>query len=194
MLGRFWGNPVVNGSLYRPLRNRFLHYWRCLVPPPISSPYLNQPFNSDLNRILSEHASKAKIAIEFGCLFGYTTSIIAKNLPADGTLYSYDLFVEMPPVEVRSNLNRVGVSSSKVTLVRASVFEWMKDPQPFDFMWIDAALSSESLRYFYECLRPFIVNGSVVLAEGTHRRFPIGRDIPHVDLCTSGPGIFRMLP
>lgn len=170
-----------------------MRYWRCLVPPPIPSPYLNEPFKSDLNRILSEHASKAKIAIEFGCLFGYTTSIIAKSLPADGALYSHDLFAEMSPIEVRRNLGKVGVPLSKVTLVRASVFDWMKNPQPFDFMWIDAALDSESLRYFHQRLRPFIISGSAVLAEGTHRRFPIGRDIPHIDLCTSGPGIFRML-
>jgi hypothetical protein len=88
--------------------------WWKISPPSIPSPYLYYPFKGILCSILAEHARASRHAVEFGCCFGYTTSIIAANLPSNGSLTSYDIFARASKDTVQDNLNRSGVATGCV--------------------------------------------------------------------------------
>lgn len=165
----------------------FLHrQYHKFFPPPIPSPYLYGSFGKALRRILTDHASRVKCAVEFGIFHGYTTSIIANALPPGARFYSYDAFdiPEIAKITTRKDI--------EVRMRRKLFSSWA--PFEFDFMWLDIAATEDQLWVIHKKLQPYLKN-SVVLSEGTHRTGDKRiKCIPSEDLCTIPPGIFRLLP
>jgi hypothetical protein len=86
--------------------NLLRRWWWKVSPPPVMSHYLYSPFKENLVRVLSDEVRKKAplIEIEFGCLYGYTTIIISKNLPPRGRLTSHDIFESVPKETGRKTL------------------------------------------------------------------------------------------
>jgi caffeoyl-CoA O-methyltransferase len=84
-------------------------------------------------------ACGAKKAVEIGTLAGYSGSWIARALPADGVLHTFEYSPRHAEV-ARRNFERAGVAAKVRVHVGAAV-ETLKDIEaegPFDFVFIDA--------------------------------------------------------
>lgn len=161
--------------------------WWKIRPPPIPSPYLHSPrFASALESILTHYARKAQNIVEFGCLFGYSTAILARA--TNGSVYSYDTFERSTIRQARENMEKADVVK-KVIFCKLSLYQWLAAPQPFDLMYIDVRNTDLILRDVYYTLYKDITAGRPILFEGAAR---LKLHFPHKVLCSIHPGLGLM--
>jgi hypothetical protein len=176
--------------IHRPHHLRAL--WWKLNPPPIPSPYLHNPkFATQLENFLSSYAARAYHPVEFGCLYGWTTNIIARNLPPNITLYVYDTFEQASMDQVGYNLRNTWC---KVEFHRFNIWHWLaglKTIVDFDFMYVDVNNTELIFKEVWTKARPQISRGATVLIEGATR---MRLNIPHMKIITTEPGLGLLLP
>lgn len=123
----------------------------------------------------------ARTVLEIGTLGGYSTSWIARALPADGKVISLELEPKHADV-ARRNLERTGVSDRVEIRVGPALDSLRKlagDPlAPFDFVFIDAdkVEYTDYLRGVLPVTRP----GTVIVADNVVRQGSIV-DPAHAD-------------
>jgi predicted O-methyltransferase YrrM len=109
----------------------------------------------------------AKRVVEVGTLGGYSTIWLARALPADGRLVSFELDTKHADV-ARANLARAGLDHAEVrTGAALELFPALREEAPFDFFFIDADKAS-NVAYFDWALqlsRP----GSVIVVDNVVR-------------------------
>ncbi|PVG02812.1 S-adenosyl-L-methionine-dependent methyltransferase [Serendipita vermifera] len=112
---------------------------------------------------------KAKRVIEVGTLGGYSTIWIAKALPADGEVISFELDPKHVAV-ARQNVEAAGLTS-KVKIVEGPAVETLaqvpSSPQ-FDLAFIDAD-KPNNLNYFKQAER-LVRPGGVIIVDNVVRR------------------------
>lgn len=116
-------------------------------------------------------ACQAKRALEIGTLGGYSGLCIARELPADGHLYTVD--IEQKHVEVARETFSIYGYSDRVTCIQAAGLDGFAEVAkegPLDFIFLDAdrAHYPEYLELAAQALRP----GGLVVADNT---FAYGR-------------------
>jgi len=114
---------------------------------------------------------KPKKIIEFGPGSGYTTIAMAKALDdenIDGHIYSYDIWDDGYWGKQSVTQAEYGAWSvdNYITLNHLDFFEWIKEPDEFDFLYFDINNTSEKLMELYDGVKDQIKNGSVVFFEG----------------------------
>ena len=112
-------------------------------------------------------ACGAKKAVEVGTLAGYSGAWIARALPVDGRLHTFEFSPKHAEV-ARRNFERAGVAS-KVTIHVGAAAEQLpkiESEGPFDFCFIDADKVSYPiyLRWAIAHTRP----GAIVLADNAY--------------------------
>ncbi len=163
--------------------------WWKLYPPPIPSPYLHRPrFARELEHALATLAQHRYTSIEFGCLHGWTTAIIVKAIPDSVRLRVYDTWERVTPEEVKDNL---GALSNKVILKYANIWHWLRKPDSFDFLYIDANNTELLIKEVWSATHDQIASGSIVLFEGSTR---MRLNLPHKKLVLPDPGLGQLLP
>lgn len=168
------------GNLYRRAKYK-------LFPPPIWSPFLYSPkFLNPFRETLTREAAKANVVVEFGCLRGFSTVILAKATP--GMVYSYDWFKQYPYEETFANIVAAGVGG-KVRLRKADYHELLGTSFRFDLLYVDVHNTNEKIEEIYRYTLPFIRLGSVVLFEGATRLNP---KVPFEVLVAAKPGLGRL--
>lgn len=162
--------------------------WWKLRPPPIPSPYLHSPrFAKEFEAILTHYARNAKRIIEFGCLHGFSTAILARA--TNGMVHSYDTFERSNIFDVRGNMIKADLGD-KVILHQYDFNLWLVDPSRFDLMYVDVRNTPEILRKIYYALFKEIKAGTPILFEGAARLKLV---FPHRVLCPLHPGLGLML-
>lgn len=156
-----------------------------LFPPPIKSPYLYHPqFAREMRSILSLYASHASKIVEFGCLHGWSTVIMARTTP--GFVQSFDNFTRGNTYQgTWNNICKAGFGG-KVRLGYCNFFDWLADPPEFDLLYLDVNNTPAIIGKAYGALMGRIEDGATVLFEGA-ARFDAG--VPHNVLCSLHPGI-----
>ena len=112
-----------------------------------------------------------KKIIEFGPGSGYTTITMAKALDEndiDGHIYSYDIWDDeyWGKQTVTQAEYAAWSVDNYITLNNLDFFEWIKEPDQFDFLYFDINNTAEKLMKLYDGVKDQIENGSVVLFEG----------------------------
>jgi predicted O-methyltransferase YrrM len=113
-------------------------------------------------RLIARH--RPRRALEIGSLIGYSTILIAGNLPPRGHLIS----IEVSPYLARITEQNVEAAGLKprVRVIAGDarrVIPWLR--QRFDFVLIDAA-KAEYLDYL-QALEPRLTRGALVVADNT---------------------------
>jgi len=115
---------------------------------------------------------KPKKIIEFGTFNGYTAVAMALALDElkAGRILSYDLFEDYPyrhPTleNTKRNISKSGVSQY-IELGKKDIYEWLKNPEDFDLLYVDASNTGETIEKTYEALKPRVQKGSIVIFEG----------------------------
>ncbi|PVG02811.1 S-adenosyl-L-methionine-dependent methyltransferase [Serendipita vermifera] len=111
---------------------------------------------------------KAKRALEVGTLGGYSTIWMAKALPEDGEIVTFELSPEYAAI-ARENIARAGLSS-KVTVVEGPATQTLSrvPPSPqFDLAFIDAD-KANNVVYFKQAER-LVRPGGVILVDNVVR-------------------------
>ncbi|KIY46132.1 S-adenosyl-L-methionine-dependent methyltransferase [Fistulina hepatica ATCC 64428] len=109
----------------------------------------------------------AKRIVEVGTLGAYSTIWLARALPEDGKLMTFELS-ELHAEVARKNLEAAGLSS-KATVVVGPAIDGLKRLQPsFDLAFIDADKQS-NLEYFIEAKR-LVRSGGVIIVDNVVRR------------------------
>lgn len=114
---------------------------------------------------------KPKKIIEFGPGAGYTTITMAKALEEnniDGHIKSYDIWDDAywgKKTITETEYAAWGVKKY-ITLNHLDFFDWIKEPEEFDFLYFDINNTSEKLMELYNGVKSQIENGSVVFFEG----------------------------
>ncbi len=121
----------------------------------------------------------AKRVLEIGLLGGYSTTWLARALPADGKVVSLELDQKHADV-ARANLDRAGVSDRveirvghAIDSLRAMVEE---DEEPFDLIFIDA--DKESYVNYLNLSVQLSRQGTVILADNLIRGGRVLEDEP----------------
>lgn len=114
----------------------------------------------------------AKI-VEFGVYHGYSTVHMAKALQElnSGSIVSYDLWDKYPyrhtsMAAAQENVDRFGVSDI-VELKEGDFYEWIKDPEEFDLLYVDISNTADVIELTYNTFKERIDSGeAVVVFEG----------------------------
>lgn len=163
--------------------------WWKLYPPPIPSPYLHRPrFARELEEALRELAKWKRQPIEIGCLFGWTTNIIVRNISPFARLKVYDTFQRAEPEQVKTNLREM---SEQAILQYMNIWHWLHKPDRFDFLYVDANNTELLIKEVWSATHDQIASGSVVLFEGSTR---MRLNLPHKKLVLPDPGLGQLLP
>ena len=114
---------------------------------------------------------KPKKIVEFGPGRGFTTVTMAKALSdynIDGHIKSYDMWVDeyWGDSSTTQNTYKEWGVTDYITLDRIDFFEWVKEPEEFDFLYFDVDNTGEKLEILYNGVKDQIKNGSVVFFEG----------------------------
>ena len=177
-------------SIHRPHHLRAL--WWKLNPPPIPSPYLHHPkFAAQLEDLLALYASTASHPVEFGCLYGWTTNIIARSLQPSPTLRVFDTFEQASIDQVKGNLKDTW---RKVEFHKLNIWHWLtglETIEDFDFMYVDVNNTELIFKEVWIKARPQISRGATVLVEGAAR---MRLNIPHMKIIATEPGLGLLLP
>jgi predicted O-methyltransferase YrrM len=103
------------------------------------------PVNGKFLHLLARIAGARRV-LEIGTLGGYSTTWMARGIPADGTVVT----IEAEPANAavaRANLDRAGVGSKVEILVgrAADVLPTLDGGEPFDLVFIDADKESNTI-------------------------------------------------
>jgi caffeoyl-CoA O-methyltransferase len=135
------------------------------------------PFDGRHLEVLAR-AAGAKRMVEIGTLGGYSAVCLARALPADGHLHTFEL--EAAHAEVaRESLRRAGLAE-QVTIHVGPALERLADVEgdgPFDLVFLDADKASypDYLTWAERHVRP----GGTLLADNVFRK-PRGREMADV--------------
>jgi Methyltransferase domain len=121
-------------------------------------------------------ALKPKKIIEFGCYKGYSAVCMAmalKDLNEGGKVYCYDLWEKFEythtsfdsTIKHISNLNIEGLSDYLVFEYK-DLFEWIKEPEPFDLLHIDIGNTGDIIESTFNSVADQIKAGSSLIFEG----------------------------
>jgi predicted O-methyltransferase YrrM len=140
------------------------------------------------------HILKAKHVFEFGTFLGYTTALLAKNLPDAGKVYSLDLEVTEEEIEKYSKLSQEEVLSSDVDndnflrMTQAMKKERYVKALPSQARSKVTLLKSDSMKFDP---RSADLENSVelVFVDGGHTRDIIANDTQKSELMLSPSGI-----
>lgn len=165
--------------------------WWKIHPPKILSPFLHAPkFAKGLEATLAACAPRANRPVEIGCLYGWTTNIIAQRLRYGVRLLSIDTFTRATVEEVQANL---GPNAAKVDFQYGNLWHWL-DGGPdlkFDFLYVDANNTESTFIELWKRTRRDIAHGAIVLVEGATR---MRLNIPMKVVVPENPGLGQLLP
>ncbi len=167
--------------------------------------------DNGIGRFLYESVmdTRPEVALEFGSLYGYSAICIAqalRDLNGRGRLIACDLWAEYEyrhstVEEAMDNVERHELSRY-VSFRRLDFYEWLKEPEPFDFMHVDVSNDGETIRKLSSSVSG--MNGVILFEGGTNERDevdwmvnfnkkPIATcGIPYEVVCSDFPGISRM--
>lgn len=153
---------------------------------------------------------KPKTVVEFGVLNGYSTLWFGKamkELDHRGIVIGYDLWEKYEHkkgclAEVAQRIEEAGLEH-QVRLGEADIFEWAKNPEPFDILHVDISNDGDKLLRVYEMLkgRPETKGALMVFEGGTeerdnikwmkkyNRKPIIGCGVPYEVIVTYFPGL-----
>lgn len=133
----------------------------------VGMPLIQVP--ADLGRMLTVlvQASRATTILEIGALFGYSTVILARALPLDGSLVSLEIDPERAEL-VRINLRRAGLES-RATVMSGPAMDSLQllADRRFDFVFIDA--DKASYPQYLEWATKLTRSGAVIVADNVWR-------------------------
>ncbi len=134
------------------------------------------PFDGRHLEVLARAAGVRK-AVEIGTLGGYSAACLARALPKDGVLHSFELDPEHARV-ARRNLGEAGLAD-KVRIHVGPARERLADIEgeaPFDLVFVDA--DKEAYPAYLDWAEAHLRPGGLLLADNVFRK-PRGR--PHAD-------------
>jgi len=139
------------------------------------------PTQGKLLAVLAKSAG-AKRAVEFGTLGGYSTIWIARALPEDGRIVTFELKQEHADV-ARENFEAAGVSEKVEIRVgpAADNLGTLDNDEPFDLIFIDADKPSNTL--YYEAAMKRSKPGALVIVDN------VVRDGDVADASSSDPSV-----
>lgn len=123
--------------------------------------------------VLEKYAKNASVGIEIGVFEGVNTSLIAKNMKADGMLYGIDPFFKgvtgicYSKLITLHNLRKTK-TIGKVTLIEKLSGDAATDvPEKIDFIFIDGDHSYEGIAKDWELFSRKIVPGGIIALHDT---------------------------
>jgi caffeoyl-CoA O-methyltransferase len=125
-------------------------------------------------------ATGAKKIVEIGTLAGYSAVCLARGLPADGKLWTFE-FNEKHALLAQENFQIAGVSS-KVKLLLGPALERLpsiENEGPFDLVFIDADKNNYP-NYLKWAIKNVRIGGSI-LADNTFAWGQVGKENPDID-------------
>lgn len=140
------------------------------INPNIESSYRENNIGKTIYDIVTEY--KPKTVVEFGCLYGYSTTSIGLALRDNkyGKLYCYDLFDEYKYKHSTIEITKRNVESyfaaERVEYVQMDFYEWLKNPTQFDILHLDISNTGDVILDAYNALKDQIENGSIIIFEG----------------------------
>ena len=139
------------------------------------------PTQGKLLAVLAKSAG-AKRAVEFGTLGGYSTIWIARALPEDGRVVTFELKQEHADV-ARENFESAGVSEKIEIRVgpAADNLGTLDNDEPFDMIFIDADKPSNTM--YYEAAMKRSKPGTLVIVDN------VVRDGDVADTSSSDPAV-----
>ncbi|MEX0913631.1 MAG: O-methyltransferase [Demequina sp.] len=107
-------------------------------------------------------------ALEFGTLGGYSALWIARALPADGHLVTFELSEHHAHV-ARQNLDEAGVGHKVTIRVGPAVdnFATLVEDDPFDLVFIDA--DKPNNEHYYEAAMTRVNSGALIIVDNVVR-------------------------
>ncbi len=125
-------------------------------------------------------ATGAKKIVEIGTLAGYSTVCLARALPNDGKIWTFE-FSEKHALLAQENFQSAGVSS-KVKLLLGPALERLSSIEhegPFDMVFIDADKNNYP-NYLKWAIKNIRIGGSI-LADNTFAWGQVGKESPSVE-------------
>ncbi|PPQ99298.1 hypothetical protein CVT24_009166 [Panaeolus cyanescens] len=117
---------------------------------------------------------QAKRIIELGTLGGFSTTWLARALPEDGKLYTFEVDPQVAKV-AEENIRNAGQSHKVQIVVGRAIEELPKIPatEPFDFIFIDA--DKPSYPSYYKEAKRLVRKGGVIVSflKNTHMSFSV---------------------
>ena len=137
--------------------------------PPHNYPYLPTLYDAVI-------AARPKRIVEFGTRNGMTAICMALALrePGEGTLTAHDCWATparsgLSPggsqQHAQANIDTWAVADI-VTLKHTDFWQWIQNPDDFDFMYFDIDNDGEKLLALYEGVKGRLAGGAVVYFEG----------------------------
>ena len=110
----------------------------------------------------------ARRALEFGTLGGYSALWIARALPPDGHLVTFELSEHHATV-ARNNLDEAGVGHKVTIRVGPAVdnFSTLAEDEPFDLVFIDA--DKPNNEHYYEAAMTRVNPGALIIVDNVVR-------------------------
>jgi predicted O-methyltransferase YrrM len=111
--------------------------------------------------------TRARKVLEIGTLFGYSSILMARAMPDDGTLVTLEVNSRHADL-AQQNLERAGVAD-RVTIVRGPAAQSLESlrGQIFDFVFIDA--DKDSYPLYLDLSLPLVTSGSIIVADNVWR-------------------------
>ncbi|MHC4745658.1 MAG: class I SAM-dependent methyltransferase [Planctomycetota bacterium] len=107
--------------------------------------------------------------VEFGVYHGYSTVHMAKALQklGSGNVVSYDLWDKYPyrhtsMAAAQANVERFGVSDI-VELREGDFYEWIRDPDEFDLLYVDISNTGDVIELTYDTFKERVDSGEAVI-------------------------------
>jgi len=140
------------------------------INPIIESSYRENNIGETIYEVIKKY--KPKKVVEFGCLYGYSTTTIGLALRDNqlGTLYCYDLFdkykYKHSTIEITKRNVESYFAAERVEYVQMDFYEWLKNPTQFDILHLDISNTGDVILDAYTTLKDQIENGSIIIFEG----------------------------
>lgn len=125
-------------------------------------------------------ATNAKKIVEIGTLAGYSTICMARGIPDDGKIWTFE-YSEKHALVAQENFHSAGLSS-KIKLLLGPALERLpsiENEAPFDLIFIDAD-KNNYVNYLQWAIKNVRVGGSI-LADNTFAWGQIGKSEPDVE-------------
>ena len=125
-------------------------------------------------------ATGAKKIVEIGTLAGYSTVCLARGLPEDGKIWTFE-FSEKHALVAQENFQIAGVSS-KIRLLLGPALDRLSSVEqegPFDIVFIDAD-KGNYVNYLNWAIKNVRIGGSI-LADNTFAWGQVGKKQPEVN-------------
>lgn len=136
-----------------------------------TNPYIESSYRAnDIGHTLYQLVTKLKPTkvVEFGCLYGYSTVVIASALRdnGQGKLHCYDLWEKYDYKHSRLQDTKATIESyglaDYVEFAEKDYYEWLANPESFDLMHLDISNTGDTIEQTYNKLPV----GSKVVFEG----------------------------